>query len=148
MRALASVLPPMPQGWGKRHFALIVGGGMADDDNTDDPADPVPLPTADWRTINRYQERELARLRRDTDKIALRQSFAEAALTDMKLSVKEELIDIKKNFDTGIAGVASGVERLNSTINGVMRTAVYTVFGALFVAFMAWVVSGGMKVPH
>jgi hypothetical protein len=147
MGALASSLLPMQQGWGKRCFALI-GGGMADDDNTDDPADPVPLPSADWRTINRYQERELARLRRDTDKIALRQSFAEAALTDMKLNVKEELIEIKKNFDDGITKVSVGVDRLNATINGVMRTAVYTVFGALFLAFMAWVVSGGMKVPH
>jgi hypothetical protein len=55
---------------------------------------------------------------------------------------------VATGFDDGITKVAIGVDKLNATINGVMRTAVYTVFGALFLAFMGWVVSGGMKVPH
>lgn len=90
---------------------------------------------------------ELSRLRRDTDKVALRQSFADAALLEAKGSMKTDIDELKKEVKEDIGSVRTSLNVLSSDIKNGVRWIMGTFATAFILAFVAFVVKGGLNVP-
>ncbi len=84
---------------------------------------------------------ELARLRRDTDKVALRQSFADASLLDAKASMRAGVSSLRAELKADISGVSATLAEIRNGISKVL----WVFVSAFLLAFAAFVVRGGLN---
>lgn len=101
-------------------------------------------PSAESSEALRYHERELARIRRDTDKLAIQVGFQEAALLDMKASVKSEMGELRAEFKEDINGVRASLNAISGNINSGIAKILWFIGAGFGAALIAFIVKGGL----